>query len=79
MICVCGHQMTRYDYKNKFVCCRCGRTRPILDTLTNAEFMINLLQENKAETFLDFMGELLGEGIPTAGWFKWWLEQPVEE
>ena len=78
MTCVCGHEMTRTEWKNQFVCHRCGRTKPIIENYTNAEFMIKLLVEENAEAFLDFMGELLGDGIPTADWFKWWLEQPVE-
>ena len=27
--CVCGHPMTRHDWKNQWVCHRCGRTKPI--------------------------------------------------
>jgi hypothetical protein len=29
--CICGTQMTCHEYKNQWVCHRCGRTRPIFD------------------------------------------------
>lgn len=27
--CVCGHEMTRHDWKHEWVCHRCGRKKPI--------------------------------------------------
>ena len=29
MKCVCGHEMTCHEYKNQWVCHRCGRTKRI--------------------------------------------------
>ena len=27
--CVCGHKMTKHEWKNQWVCHRCGRTKSI--------------------------------------------------
>ena len=37
MECVCKHEMARHDWKNQWVCHRCGRTKPIAQTQTNAD------------------------------------------
>ena len=32
--CVCGHPMTAAEWKNQWVCHRCGRTKPLHKTTT---------------------------------------------
>ena len=78
MICVCGREMTRHDWKNQFVCHRCGRTRPIKDRWTNAELLGHLLRSNEAEELLDVLAEVFEDGTPTANEFKWWLDSLAE-
>lgn len=48
--CVCGHEMTKAEWKNQWVCHRCGRTKPInIKFLENGEIqdteIINALKE----------------------------------
>lgn len=35
--CVCGHEMTRHNWKHQWVCHRCGRTKVIDTPQTNAD------------------------------------------
>ena len=49
MTCVCGHAMTRHDWKNQWVCHRCGRTRLIERYTTNAERIREMTDEELAE------------------------------
>ena len=75
MYCVCNHEMTKHEYKNKWVCHRCGRSKPIVIQLTNREKMIELLEENDAEGLLDWLQEEFKDGVPNADYFEWWLDR----
>lgn len=50
--CVCGNEMTRHDWKNQWVCHRCGRTKPIKETMTNAERIRSMDNEDLARFLL---------------------------
>lgn len=50
--CVCGHEMTRHDWKNQWVCHRCGRTKLIKETMTNAERIRSMDNEELARFLL---------------------------
>lgn len=62
-VCVCGHPMTATEWKNQWVCHRCGRTRPLYEIeivrcVKYAEDIYNALLElgwdaGAATTFLD--------------------------
>lgn len=45
--CICGHEMTEASWKNKWVCHRCGRTKPIY--ITNSEYIRDMTNEEMAE------------------------------
>lgn len=45
--CVCGHEMTKAEWKNQWVCHRCGRTKPI--NVSNAEYLRSMANEEMAE------------------------------
>ena len=47
--CVCGNEMTPADWKNQWVCHRCGRTKPIFTTATNADRIRSMTDEDLAK------------------------------
>ena len=47
--CICGHPMTAAEWKNQWVCHRCGRTKPLKNTMTNEEYIKSMDTEDLAE------------------------------
>ena len=47
--CICGHEMTKAEWKHQWVCHRCGRTQFIYDDITNAEYIRSLTNDEMAE------------------------------
>ena len=47
--CVCGEEMTPAEWKNQWVCHRCGRTKPMRTTVTNADRIRAMSDEEIAE------------------------------
>ena len=47
--CVCGHPMTAHEWKNQWVCHRCGRTKPLKKWETNADRIRAMSDEELAE------------------------------
>lgn len=47
--CVCGEEMTLAEWKNQWVCHRCGRTKPMRTTVTNADRIRAMSDEELAE------------------------------
>lgn len=88
MECVCRHEMTRHDWKNQWVCHRCGRTKPIEQTQTNADRIRAMSDEELAE-FLSTPCECFvspeEDGYIECGndlckkRLLEWLKQPAEE
>lgn len=91
--CVCGHEMTAHDWKNQWVCHRCGRTRPLKVGVTNADRIRAMSDEELAELLYGIDGRYchndpecgklldLDEGIPEEkckDCVLRWLQQPAE-
>lgn len=81
MECVCGREMTRHDWKNQWVCHRCGRTKPIVENFTNAERLRDMTDEELAQFFSRLICDI-NEGVeyhenPNT-WLEW-LQQPAED
>lgn len=55
MQCVCGHEMIKSDWNNKWVCKRCGRTKPI--EVTVYDYIRNLTVCDMAEFLEKFIRE----------------------
>ena len=63
--CVCGHEMTAHAWKNQWVCHRCGRTRVLKESVSNADKIREVCAMNDTELvefLLQFEGidEMLG-------------------
>lgn len=50
--CFCGNEMTRKDWKHQWVCHKCGRTKPLYESMTNADRIRSMSDEELAEFFL---------------------------
>lgn len=74
--CVCGEEMTPADWKNQWVCHRCGRTKPMSTTLTNAD-RIRAMDDVELAEFLYQVGYDNGWGMPEFA--LEWLQQPAGE
>ena len=74
--CVCGEEMTPAEWKNQWVCHRCGRTKPMRTTVTNADRIRSMSDEELAE-FLYQVGYDNGWGLEE--YTLEWLQQPAEE
>jgi hypothetical protein len=85
--CVCGHEMTRHDWKHQWVCHRCGRTQHIKETMTNAERIRSMGNEELARFLLmevvndKCYGICRGSctGNDCISGIVEWLQCPVEE
>lgn len=84
--CVCGEEMTPAEWKNQWVCHRCGRTKPMRTTVTNADRIRVMSDEELAEFLWDFnLSDVstvkMGEFGPHMFRYrlKEWLQQPAEE
>lgn len=53
--CVCGHEMTKHEWKNQWVCHRCGRTKLVQEYMTNADRIRNMSDEELAEAIIENM------------------------
>lgn len=85
--CVCGHPMTAHEWKNQWVCHRCGRTKPIEEVMTNADRIRAMTDEELKDLLWDAYNAgsndaeawHFGEGHRFS--FEWdldWLQQPAE-
>ena len=83
--CVCGHPMTRHDWKNQWVCHRCGRTKPIKEYATNADRIRAMSDEELAELLCGIQddddgrvidGETILDNAPDQ--MLWWLREVSE-
>ena len=76
--CVCGCEMTKHDWKNQWVCHRCGRTKSIEVFTTNAD-RIRAMSDEELGLFLAEWAEKPwawkrdGEGECLV-----WLQEPVK-
>lgn len=70
--CVCGEEMTPAEWKNQWVCHRCGRTKPMRTTVTNADRIRSMSDEELAEFLID----LADDGNLK---IREWLQQPAGE
>lgn len=93
--CVCGREMTRHDWKNQWVCHRCGRTKPIEVFTTNADRIRAMSDEELAEwlvkktayqesafsspSYLNFLTELDDTKESAIKGTIEWLKQPVRD
>ena len=89
--CVCGEEMTPAEWKNQWVCHRCGRTKPMCTTVTNADRIRAMSDEELAGFLMELMGhaQCFAEGIfpyhPCPQNYNCkqcgieWLQQPAEE
>ena len=85
--CVCGEEMTPAEWKNQWVCHRCGRTKPMRTTVTNADRIRSMSDEELNELF----HEIYNAGAEDAVAYEWgqrtnsfewtteWLQQPAGE
>lgn len=46
--CFCGNEMTRKDWKHQWVCHKCGRMKPIYESMTNADRIRSMGDEELA-------------------------------
>lgn len=72
--CVCGEEMTPAEWKNQWVCHRCGRTKPMRTTVTNAD-RIRAMSDEELAKLLCCTGWRMIERKECIEW----LQQPAEE
>lgn len=87
--CVCGHRMTRSDWQHCWVCHRCGRKKPLDNTVSNADAIRNMsdydlarrnvyqvkLNEAEPEQFVTSDGSVFYEHKDAFDHELWWLQQ----
>jgi len=84
--CVCGQQMTKAEWKNQWVCYRCGRTEPLKSHLTNADHIRALSDQELAELVCEYVDCVvcpmcclgIRGGATCEKRILEWLQQPVE-
>lgn len=82
--CVCGHEMTKAEWKAQYICHRCGRTKPINEKITTADYLRSATNEEMAEWLLYNVrctacdGEYCDE-LWCLNMIKQWLEEPYTE
>lgn len=80
--CICGHEMTKQDWYNRWCCYRCGRTQQIEEAKTNFERIKEMdVDEFVEELFLNIPDEQ-GLQFMFGSWMnkedvKEWLEMVV--
>ena len=52
--CFCGNEMTRKDWKHQWVCHKCGRTKPLYESMTNADRIRSMSDEELAIFLSDY-------------------------
>lgn len=50
--CFCGNEMTRKDWKHQWVCHKCGRTKPLYESMTNADRIRSMTDEELAKVIM---------------------------
>ena len=90
--CVCGEEMTPAEWKNQWVCHRCGRTKPMRTTVTNADRIRSMTDEELVELHYSSSAhciaddptvcdrhDFIGNLTPCEQCYLKWLQQPAEE
>ena len=84
--CVCGEEMTPAEWKNQWVCHRCGRTKPMSTTVTNADRIRSMSDTDLAWELMLWRCEAVArnhgvssEYPDTQQTILKWLQQPAEE
>jgi hypothetical protein len=68
----CNREMAAQDWNHRWVCTRCGRTKPYAEPMTNADHIRAMTDEELAELFVDRAGFTWS----TAEYALVWLKQP---
>ena len=83
--CVCGEEMTPAEWKNQWVCHRCGRTKPMRTTVTNADRIRAMSDEELVEFIKNIkVRAVFCKAVKDNDAFEElcsaeWLQQPAEE
>lgn len=78
--CVCGEEMTPAEWKNQWVCHRCGRTKPMRTTVTNADRIRSMSDEELSVLIAKEIVHvpLSGFYVAKSAWLRW-LQETVEK